>query len=237
MCLMLKSLSQKTLSFPFVFVFSFLNTVILFPLQLQIPGMSWHQTHVKQINTFLHTLTSAAISLWAQLALHCGNSFGAGCYRRRTTLNQHHLFDSPTFTPVSMVTSVHPFHVSSSASLGNKLLLCIQHLTPVCHFVTLMECLAVGDHHSIWAAKTTGHELAMTSGWTFPTFLLLCNSINNHGYVVINSLYSKMQNSICWRPFLKDGVLGKEESIDFHYIVIKERPYSCSRKWKTNPYV
>lgn len=95
---MLKSLSEKKFSYPFVFVFSFLNTVILFPLQFQIPGMSWHQTHVKQINTFLHTLTSAAISLLAQLALHLGNSFGAGCYCRRTTLNQQHLLDSPVFT-------------------------------------------------------------------------------------------------------------------------------------------
>lgn len=118
---MLKSLSQKMLSFPFVFVFSFLNTVILFPLQLQIPRMSWHQTHVKQINTFLHTLTSAAISLWAQLALHHGNSFGAVCYHRKTTLNQQHLFDSPVFTPVGMVASVYPFHIISSAPLRNEL--------------------------------------------------------------------------------------------------------------------
>lgn len=134
MCLTLKSLSQKPLSFPFVFVFSFLNTVILFPLQLQIPGMSWHQTHVKQINTFLHTLTSAAISLWAQLALHRGNSFGAGCYRRRTTLNQQHLFDSPDFTPVSMAASVHPFLVSSSAPLGND---CYSAYSTWLPFVTL----------------------------------------------------------------------------------------------------
>lgn len=113
---MFKSLSKKKkLSFPFVFVFSFLNTVILFLLQLQIPGISWHQTHVKQINTFLHTLTSAAISLQAQLALHHRNSFGAGCYCRRTTLNQQHLFDSPVFTPVGMVASVYPFHIMSSA--------------------------------------------------------------------------------------------------------------------------
>lgn len=191
--------------------------------------MSWHQTHVKQINTFLHTLTSAAISLWAQLALHCGNSFGAGCYRRRTTLNQQHLFDSPVFTPVSMAASVHPFHVSSSAPLGNELLLCIQHLTPVCHFVTLMERLAVDDLHSIWAVITTRCELEMTSGWTFPAFLFLYNSINKHWYVVINSLHSKMQNIICWRP-PQDSVLGKGENIDFCYIVAIVRLNSWSRK-------
>lgn len=133
---MLKSLSEKKFSFSFVFVFSFLNTVILFPLQLQIPGMSWHQTHLKQINTFLHTLTSAAISLRAQLALHHGNSFGAGCYCRRTNLNQKHLFDSSVFTPVGMVASVHPFPIVSSAPLWNQLPPSIQHLTPVCHLVT-----------------------------------------------------------------------------------------------------
>lgn len=112
-------------------------------------------------------------------------------------MNQQHLFDSTVFTLVSMEASVHPFHVSRSTPLGNELLLCIQHLTPVCHFVTLMERLAVGDLHSIWAVITTRCELEMTSGWTFSAFLLLCNSINKHWYVVINSLYSKMQNSIC----------------------------------------
>jgi hypothetical protein len=156
MCLTFKSLSQKPLSFPFVFVFSFLNTVILFPLQLQIPGMSWHQTHVKQINTFLHTLTSAAISLWAQLALHRGNSFGRGCYRRRTTLNQQHLFDSLVFTPVSMAASVHPFHVSSTAPLGND---CYSASSTWLLFVTLSH-LTFGcgwssphmgwNHYSLW---------------------------------------------------------------------------------------
>lgn len=133
---MLKSFSEKKFSFSFVFVFSFLNTVILFPLQLQIPGMSWHQIHVKQINTFLHTLTSAAISLWAQLALHHGNSFGASCYCRRITLNQQHLFDSLVFTPNGTVASVHPFRIASSAPLWNELPPSIQHLAPVFHLVT-----------------------------------------------------------------------------------------------------
>lgn len=137
-------------------MFSFLNTVILFPLQLQIPGTSWHQTHVKQINTFLHTLTSVAISRWAQLALHRGNSFGAGCYCRRTTLNQQHLFDSAVFTPVCVATSVHPFQIASSTPLWNELPPSIQHLTSCmspCH--TLMEFSAVGDPHSIWTVITT----------------------------------------------------------------------------------
>lgn len=117
-------------------MFSFLNTVILFPLQLQIPGMSWHQTHVKQINTFLHTLTSAAISLQAQLALHHGNSFGAGCYCRRATWNLQHLFDSSVFTSVGMVASVHRLHIVRSEPLWNELPPSIQHLTPVYHLVT-----------------------------------------------------------------------------------------------------
>lgn len=67
----------------------------------------------------MHILTSAAISLQAQLALYHGNSFGAGCYCRRTTLNQQHLFDSPVCSPVSMAVSVCPFQITSSLPLWN----------------------------------------------------------------------------------------------------------------------
>lgn len=172
---------RKKFSFPFVFVFSFLNTVILFPLQLQIPGMSWHQTHVKQINTFLHTLTSAAISLQAQLALHHGNSFGAGCYCRRATWNLQHLFDSSVFTSVGTVASVHPLHIVSSEPLWNELPPSIQPLTPVYHLVTFLWnfqqwviFIPYGLYnYLLWC------ELQMISVWTFFLSLLLYSSIKS----------------------------------------------------------
>lgn len=180
---MFKPLSEKKkkkVSFPFVFAFSFLNTVILFLLQLQIPRMSWHQTHVKQINTFLHTLTSAAISLRAQRAPHHSVSLGAGCYCRRTT------WKSAAFV------------WSSSSHPSAWQLLCILFASPVlhpyqrscqpapalyfcrapCH--TLVELAAAGDLRSIWAVITTlcGVNCRWYQSGHFPhPFLLLCRNI------------------------------------------------------------
>lgn len=153
--------------------------------------MSWHQTHVKQINTFLHTLTSVAISLWAQLALHHGNSFGTGCYCRRTTLNQQHLFDSAVFTPVCMVAFC--TFLSNSKFYPGMKWAATQHtalnscVSP-CH--TFMELSAVGDHHSIWAVITTCCGVNyrwVQSEYFFPfhcMVVLAYNRINNPWYII-----------------------------------------------------
>lgn len=142
--------------------------------------MSWHQTHVKQINTFLHTLTSAAISLRAQHAPHHSISLGAGCYCRRTTWNQQHLFDPLVLTHHRgsfCASSSH--HQSCTPTKGAATPHpALSFCRAPCH--TLGELAAAGDLRSIWAVITTlcGANCRWYQSGHFPhPFLLLCRNI------------------------------------------------------------